>query len=151
MKRAGYILVETLVALSVLSISVVVIHNALRQAVLTRAQAHDYAAARLLLDQKLAEIELQEKVPVTARDGAFPPPFERFRYRWEVSQIQVPMPAPPPDRQLPNWDQIMDQFQPFMGKVRIEILWSRAGIDGYALGETLLPPEKLWLPQAQPQ
>ena len=49
--RFGYIFVETVVAMGLLSLSAFVIQNALRQAMITRAQAQDITSARFLLEK----------------------------------------------------------------------------------------------------
>ena len=151
MRRSGYILVETVVAMSILSLSILVVHQALDQAITARAQSRDYTSARLLLERKLSEIELQPELRVMERDGRFGPPFQRFSWAWQIEQVDIPMPPPPPDLDIDPelLERMAELFQGHLGKVTITIRWSRAGIAHEAVGQTLLPPEKLWIPNPE--
>ena len=51
----GYILLESLVAMGILSVGVVVIQNALQQGLITRGQSQDYTQARFALERIVAD------------------------------------------------------------------------------------------------
>ena len=51
----GYVMVETVVAMGLLSVSMVAIHGAVRQTVIARGQAQDYTIARFLLEEIVAK------------------------------------------------------------------------------------------------
>jgi len=150
-RRPGYILVETVVAMGVLSISMLIIHQDIRQAIITRGQAQDFTTARFLLEKVFAEHMAQPLLRENSRSGHFPPPHERFGYEWTISKVSVPMPQLPQD--LPGehdearLEKLREMYKGYMGKLRIHIVWTRSGTQREAIVETLFPPEKLWLPE----
>lgn len=145
-RRAGYIMVETIVAMGLLSVSIVVIQNAIRQGIITRGQAQDYTTARILLDRMVAEHELQPEVAEGSGEGQFEAPFHRFSYKWNLQRLKVPRPHFPTDMEESERDSLKRMFTGYMGKLYVEIRWSRAGFENYVVGETLLAPEHIWIP-----
>ena len=91
-RSAGYIFVETVVAMGVLSLSILVIQGALRQAILTRAQAQDYTTARFLLEQVAGEQALLFQQPEGSGSGQFPPPYDAYAYEWKIERVDIPLP-----------------------------------------------------------
>ncbi len=155
--RRGYIFFETVVAMGLLSVSALVIQGALRQAVITRGQAQDYTTARFLLEKMAAEHALRFQQPEGSGAGRFEPPYERFEYRWQLERVDVPvrntplafMQPPVPIEVLEAVERVEEMLQDYMGKLTIRISWSRAGMSFDAVGETLLRPELLWLPDPE--
>jgi len=145
----GYIFVETVVAMGLLSISMLVIQGAVRQAILTRGQAQDYTTARFLMQQTAAEVEIQPELTESSDQGAFAAPYDRFSYAWELTKVDVPKPEIPADIPEGKRKQLEDMFKGYMGKLVVRISWSRAGFEDEAVGETLLKPEQLWQPEKQ--
>jgi hypothetical protein len=148
-KTRGYMMLEAVVSMAILSISMIGIHQALRQAVIVRAQAQDYTTARFLLEKIMGGHELQIQVVEGSGDGGFPAPNDRFRYSWSISKVEVPRPPipdfiPPRDR-----ERIEEKFKGYMARIEVHIYWTRAGREFEAIGETLLPPEDLWLPEEE--
>lgn len=146
-RRGGYILVETVVSLGLLSISIVGIHESLRQAMMVRGRAQDYSAARVLMEQLAAEVAMQPEMQQSARSGRFPPPYDRFGWEWKYTRVDVPMPPIPPEFDEERVRQMRQMFKGAMGKLWVRVYWTR-GSDEFALtGETLFKPEHLWLPE----
>jgi len=145
----GYILVETIVAMGLLSVSMMVIQGAIRQAIITRGQAEDYTTARFLMDQVTAKIELQPEMVEGSDSGSFSGEHKRFRYKWELTKVQVPKPAFPDDFEPRERKRLQRLFKGYMGKLQVVIRWSRAGHKFEAVGETLLSPEQLWIPPSE--
>jgi hypothetical protein len=143
---AGYLLVETVVSMAVLSVSMLYLHSAIRQGVQVHAQAQDYTTARFLLREVLSEQELQPQLVVTSESGTFPPPNTRFFYNLQISKEPIPLPEIPSNvpRETRAW--ITQNFHDYIGKVSVNIQWSRGGVDEQVLGETLLRPGQLWIP-----
>ena len=79
----GYIFVESLVAMAILSVSAVAIQEAIRQAIIARGEAMDYTTARFLIEKVMADRMLVFEQPEGGGAGAFDAPFERFSYSWE--------------------------------------------------------------------
>ncbi len=132
--------------MAVLGISMLGIHQAIRQAVIAHGQAQDYTAARLLMERIVGERQLQPTLVEGSGEGAFEAPFDRFAYEWTVSKVSVPKPAFPPDLDPRERRQLERMFTDYLGKIEVRISWTRAGFEHAAVGETLLAPAQLWLP-----
>ncbi|MBI2431510.1 MAG: prepilin-type N-terminal cleavage/methylation domain-containing protein [Candidatus Hydrogenedentes bacterium] len=145
----GYILVETLVAMALLSVCMLVIYNSLRDAALMRGLAEDYTTARFLLEQVATEHELQPEVVEGSGSGAFPVPDHRFSYSWQLTRVPVPMLDIPPQVTPEQQAQLDKGFKKFMGRLSVRIRWDRAGTAHEVTGETLLQPGQLWTPPSQ--
>ena len=143
---AGYLLVETVVSMAVLSISMLYIHTAVRQSVQVHAQAQDYTNARFLLRQVLSEQELQPELVVSSDRGIFPAPYERFEYSVDITKEAVPVPKIPGDLSKEQKQWFNENFRDYIGRVQVTITWSRSGALSEIIGETLLHPEQLWVP-----
>ncbi len=142
----GYIMVETLVAMAVLSISAVAIQEAIHQAVIARGEAMDYTTARFLVEKVLADRMLVYEQPEGKGEGTFDAPFERFGYSWEVKRVEIPMPELPPTMTPDEMKLFQDRYVKYMGKLSVKVTWSRAGNPFTAVAETLLPKEMVWMP-----
>lgn len=149
-RRGGYLLVETIVAMAVLSITVLGVHRSVQQALRARALTMDFTTARFLIEDKLNEFLMQPQVTEGEGKGDFPSPHERFHYRWAISKVDVPRPEIPPDIAPVDAEYLLRQFQSYVGRVEILITWERGGSTYERLGETLIGPNKLWQPPPPP-
>ena len=157
----GWILIETLVALVVLSIGIVAANRALGESLFTRAMAQDYTQARFFLEQVMSELELQ---PVLAENstgkGDFGKDFPRFNYKWAVTRYDLPVPRIPPEILL-NFPNGVQLPVPYLGKISVTVSWTRREQTFTRTVETLIGPERLFVyekveeqgetPQAQPK
>ncbi len=148
MKRAGYILFETMASLAVLSIGMVAINEAIRQAIITRGQAQDYTVARFLMEKLTADKEIEWELQESQGKGTFPSPYERFSHEWKIDKIEVPEPPLPPNLPPEIVKQLKENLAQnrYLGRLSVTISWTRAGGKFTAEGETLLRPGQLWLP-----
>lgn len=153
MKRLGYILVETIVSMGLLSVGMIAINGAVSQAIITRGQAQDYTIARFLMEQIDNEKEIEPSIEAGSGQGVFPGEYSRFSYEWRISPVTFPMPQLPPDMHPELASDLNDTLAKLcrIGKLRIVIRWHRAGLDFEAVGETLLRPGQLWNPETAPQ
>jgi hypothetical protein len=143
----GYILVETLVALSILSISAMGLQRAISQATLTRGLAQDYTTAQLLAENLISNLMVENLMLQEMKEsGVFPAPNERFRYELEVSKTEVPRPELPSRIPADTRQALEKRYQGWMPKLRLEIRWTRAGMEQSRVFETLYGPERLWVP-----
>jgi len=143
-QKGGYILFETVIAMVVLSVGIVVINNAIRQAVITRGIARDYTQARFLLEQIVAEAELQPQLVESTQSGIFDGDLSRFSWTRAVTRVGLPAPPPLPDQPLAQPPKLP---APYMTKITATVSWTRSGQPYSATIETLWGPEKLWLPE----
>jgi len=146
----GWILLETIVAMAVLSIGVVAVNRAIGEAVVTRAMASDYTQARFLLEQKLAEVEMQPLIVADTREqGNFGEAFPRFTWLWDVKAVEMPAPSLPDDVAA----LIGQRFEPpvpYLGRISVTVRWTRKGNTYERVLETLIPPERFLLPVESP-
>ncbi len=145
-KTYGYILFEVLFSLALLSMAGITLQYALQQAILTRGQAQDYTTARFLLNKIISEIELKPQLVQEEKEDKFPPPYDRFSYKWKVSKLEIPMPDLPSNLPPPVRENLEKIFKDYMTKVDVSIMWHRAGMKFEIDSQTLYQPEKLWLP-----
>ena len=146
----GYILVEAVTAMAVLSITAVAVQRAVHTAVLARGLAQDYTTAQFLLERLAADQSLQPRIAAgETHEGVLPPPHERFSYRWSLEKVDIPMPEPPPGLAPAQRAALTSGLLSCMGKLHIEVTWNRGGEPFSADGETLLSPDRIWVdPQA---
>ena len=148
-RRAGYIFVETVVAMGVLSVSTLVIQGALREAMLTRRQSQDYTTVRFLLEDLAGQRALLFQQPEGSGSGRFAAPYDHFAYEWTLEKVTLPRPPFPGYMEPHEREQFEEYIVDHMGKLTIRIKWTRGGADLEALGETMLRPALLWLPEEE--
>jgi len=152
-RRGGYILVEALVAMTLLSLGMISISNALGSANYTRAVARDRTDARFLLEELVGSIEIQPLIEAETVEGQFEK-YPRFSYSYTVDILEIPAPPIPPEVQAQR-NQSLQQQQPeeielpvaAIGRIRATVFWTRLGDPYNETVETLVQPERL--PQQQ--
>ena len=147
---AGYILFEALIALTVLSISIYVIQEGIRQAIIARGHAQDYTQARFLIEDMVNRLQLQPLFHEESKSGRFPGKHTRFSWSYTISSVNLPTPQPPPDRPAVRPGQEMQLPVPFLGKIEATIRWTRSGLPFEVSAQTLFAPERLWIPPPPP-
>lgn len=145
-KRRGYILVEAVTAMAILSIAAVTVQRAVQTAVQARGLARDYTSAEFLLERISADCTLEPRIAAgEVHEGTFPAPWDRFSYRWMLEKIELPLPelpgAPSPEQTAALASKVVDH----MGKLHIEIAWVRGGEPFSVAADTLLSPEQTWI------
>ncbi len=144
----GYILLETLTALTVLSVSVLAMNAALRQSVQTRALARDYTEARFLMEHLLGAIEVLPRVEAGTTSGVFQTA-PRFQYEYIIDTVEVPAPAVSgaslqrASEQLGVNPDELELPVPFIPRVKAVVRWSRGGREHEAVITTLLDPNQM--------
>lgn len=143
---AGYILLETMVALVVLGAGSYAVHGTIRQAMITRAQAQDYTQARFLLEQVIGTVELPRRIRVETQSGRFEGDFSRFAWEYQVKTIDIPKPTGP---RAVSGDSGRQRSSPaeysvkFLVHIRATVSWVRMGQSFEESFETLFNPSKL--------
>lgn len=145
-RTAGYILVDATVAMIVLSAGIVAIQSGMRQTLHLRGLARDYTEARFLLESLVAELGLQAKHAEHSKSGRFPGEHSRFRWHYTVSRSEVPKPRIPPD--MPP-DQVRVLNSAFLTRITVTISWTRGDEEYEETAETLLSPNRLFLPEEE--
>lgn len=116
----GFTLIEIMIALAILSISLVSIYVAQGNSLRASGRAENIQTASMLARQKMTEkmLELQKdldkgKFPddQVNDQGTFDPPFDRFRFEFQVRKVEIPViqapgqdanGAPPPGAEGPT-------------------------------------------------
>ncbi len=146
----GYILIETAVAVVVLSIGALTVHRTIQEAIRTRGQAQDYTRVRFLLKQVVADIEMQPELVEHSDQGRFEGEHARFSWDYEVRRVDVPLPegplVPPAAGTvgLEGEPFAYPEGQEYLAHVRATVAWSRSGREYSESYETLLGPDRLW-------
>lgn len=149
--RAGYMLLEAICAMAVLSISMIAIHAGMRQAALTRAQARDYTQVRSLLQELLAAQEVQTTLFEGVKEGQYEGELDRFRWRTQVEYLPLPannVPVVAPSRRGGRQKPVI-QASGAMGRVTVSVKWTRGGREFSESLQTLVGQEKLYLPTTE--
>ena len=141
-RKEGWVLIETLVAMVLLSVGVLAINRALRESLQTRAIAKDYTTARFLLDEKMGELEMQPVLNEGDSGAGAYKDRERFSYSWSVARVDLPTPAIPAE---------LRQFflepptlpEPHLGRITVTIKWTRVGREFDAIAETLISAQRI--------
>ena len=139
--RAGYILVETVIAMALLSVGAITINGALSQTILVRGQARDYTQAQFLLERIIGELEVNAVLEEETRQGTFDPPYERFAWRYEIVKEYVELP-PLPDDKVEE-----EERRPFVLKIKAVVSWTRQGSAYEETMETLHESSKWFDPE----
>ena len=143
---SGYLLIEAAVALVLLAVGTYAVHGALRQCIITRALAQDETHARFLLEQVLGEVQFVPVLEEGAKAGQFRAPHDRFRWRYTVQRIDVPLPKIPAKAaergiDIEDLEERLEDF--YLVHVHATVTWARSNQEYTAEMETLLDPKKL--------
>ena len=147
----GYILIEAVMSMALLSLGLVAIQGAIRQTIIVRGQARDYTQARFLIEETLARLEIesndsgQPQLVEGSQSGDFEGDFSRFAWKWTISRAYVPPPPIPPDIP-PEEAEAFRLSVNYVVKVEVTVSWKRGDNSYEETFETLWPPEKLWVP-----
>jgi hypothetical protein len=148
-RRSGYILIETAVALALLSAGSFAVHRTIQEGIRTRGQAQDFTRARFLLDQTMANLLSQPILTERHRSGRFGGLDDRFSWTADVGRVNVPPPRAPlrprKDGRPFSTFEFLDGAD-YLARVRVTLSWARSGQDFSESYETLLGPERLWQP-----
>ena len=147
-RNLGYILFETLVAMTLLSIGLIAINRAMRETILVRGVSRDHTQARFLLEDLIGNLELQPELNETSGSGRFEGELSRFSYKWAVSKVEVPEPPLPPDMP-PEEAEKFKLSAPYLAKIEATVSWQRSGRSYEQTAQTLWTPEKLFVPEEQ--
>lgn len=139
----GYILVETVTALAVMSIVMAAMNVALRQALYTRALARDYTQARFLLDQVVGAVELEPVLQSGSNSGVMRYGNREYEWSYEISTVSVPQPPMPAGAGDEVSEEDFELPVTAIPKIRATVSWVRRQQAYSAVVETLADPDKL--------
>ncbi len=147
---AGWVLMEALVSMVVLSVAVVALNRGFAEAVLTRSIARDYTQARFFLEQVVGELEMKPvHVDGTSGKGGFGKDHPRFSYSWSVKRVDVARPELPVALP-PQLLSVVEAFEPpieYLGQIAVRVNWTRSGQSFSSELETTIAPGALYIPE----
>ena len=148
-RQRGYIMVETLVAMTILSISAFGIHRSVYQAISARREAEQLTIARYLLEHLVAKIEMRPEMGLGSGTDTFAADgYPDLGYTYEITRIDAPLRGRAA-RYL-NDPQLSLSYQDYIGKLTVRIYHEQDGPERpLVVGETLLQPSQLWTPGAE--
>jgi hypothetical protein len=149
-KTYGYMLLETVVAMALLSVGMVAIQGGLRQAIIVRGQARDATMARHILEQVIGKIELQDRLVESQGTGKGEAELSRFSWTWKISKIELPPPPIPPELP-PQAQKELELRSKYVPKIQATVTWQRNGRPFKETAQTLWNPSKLFVPKEQQQ
>ncbi len=155
--NGGYLLVETVTAMALLSITIVALHGAMQQAALTRAHAEDFTYARFLAEELLGQLDLRPNLEEGSNTGEYGGRFSRFVWAYAISYVELEPPELEPGAGLPpelldpdlDADEEFELPVAYLGKIRVEIHWTRLGQEFSYVVETLVSPDRLPEPEEE--
>ncbi len=142
----GYILFETMMAMVILSIGIIGVNKAMREAIQVRGVARDNTQARFLLEETISMLELQPQLVEGESSGKYDGDNSRFSYKWKVSKVEVPEPPIPPN--LPPEE--VEKFKltvKYLAKIEVTVSWQRSGRKFEQNAQTMWMPEKIFIPE----
>lgn len=150
-RRAGYVLLEAVGAMAVLSMGIVGVHQAMRETIVTRGQARDFTQARFLMDELLGELQLQPLLAEGTQSGDFGEGLARFHWSYTVTRVELRSEEEPQLALDPNRRPIVVKRPVnFMCRIEVTVSWTHRGQSYSQTTQTLCQPEKLPVPDEQP-
>ena len=85
---AGYILLETIVSMTLMAVGLVGVFGALRASLAASGHARHLVAATMLAEGKLAEFRAAPPQTVGRRQGTFEEPFDGYAWRADIESVE---------------------------------------------------------------
>ena len=141
----GYVLLEAIGAIAVLSVGIVGVQEGMRQAVLTRAQARDYTQARFMLEELVSQLQVRPQLATGKNSGDYGENYPRFRWSYNVTRIDLPQTDVPVSTRMGPDGQPIPLKLPvkFMGCIDVTVSWTLQGVKYTRSTRTLCQPERL--------
>lgn len=90
-KRKGALLLEVLLSVVILSAGLTVMIQAMTSGLRSQVYSTDYTTAVILLENEMFELLIKgAAAPDSFREGTFPAPHEKYRYRIDARDSTVP-------------------------------------------------------------
>lgn len=136
-KSSGFTLLEIMVAVAILSISLVALLNFQGNTMIKSGRAERMTEATMLAKMRMAEVELdleklqkrgefpEEKV----EDGNFEEPFEKYKWKLTIKSIKLPAPVTGEEGSVEGLigRQLTEEIGKTVREVRVEVLWEEMG------------------------
>lgn len=128
----GFTLLETLIAVGILSVALVTIMSMQSAAMRSSYQAENLSLATMLAKKQMAEYEVQVQKMLRAsefpddkvEEGTFEEPYGDFHWRAEIKSIELP--APPSDEGIQGMvaKQLTSEISKSVRQLTLSIFWT---------------------------
>ena len=136
-QHAGFTLLEIMVAVAILSISLIALLSFQGNTMLTSGRAEKMTEATMLCRLKMSEIELDldkqmkkgEFPDEKTEEGNFDNPFAAYKWKMSIRRINLPAPVTGEEGSIENMvgRQLTEEIGKTVREVRLEILWEEMG------------------------
>lgn len=143
--QTGFTLLEIMVAVSILTMSLLVILDLHGTTLLKSGRAENVTQAVMLARLKLAEIQLDLEKDISkgefpgdnkTMEGTFDEPYEKYKWEVAIRKVEIPVPPQPEssdeegagmDMMLSAFKTIAEQIGKAAREVRITVKWDELG------------------------
>lgn len=138
MKSRGFTLLEVMMALAVLALAISALVAFQGRGIVMNSKARDLTTATTLARQKMEEIKLQVDKDLRlgkfsdgkTEEGAFETPFDRYKWKFELKKVELPIPPESGDNQKGGSsimttivNMISKQLSDSVREAKLTILW----------------------------
>lgn len=153
-RAGGYLLLEAIVAMAMLSVGIIAINASLREAVTMRAHADDFTKAGFLLQALVGPEQINyyygermEEGSAAESLGLPEDAYGRFGYKTAIEPVEMPLPELPADMPADMVEQLEALSKEQLFRVTVTVLWTRRGQTYERTASTLVLREKPWAPE----
>lgn len=136
-RNKGFTLLEIMVAMAILSISLVALLSFQGNTMITSGRAEKITEATMLARMKMGEIELEldkglkkgEFPEEKTEEGEFEEPFENYKWKLSIKGVKLPAPVMGDEGSVENLigRQLTEEIAKTVREVKLEIVWSELG------------------------
>jgi len=134
---SGFTLLEIMVAVAILSISLVALLNFQGNTMIRSGRAEKITEATMLARMKMAELDLEldklskrgEFPEEKAEEGNFEEPFASYRWKYSISNVNLPAPISGDEGSIQNMigRQLSEEIAKNVREVKLEVFWEELG------------------------
>lgn len=136
-RNKGFTLLEIMVAIAILSISLVALLTFQGNTMITSGRAERITEATMLARMKMGEIELEldkglkkgEFPEEETEEGDFEEPFENYKWKLSIKGVKLPAPVMGDEGSVENLigRQLTEEIAKTVREVKLEVVWSELG------------------------
>ncbi len=136
-KERGFTLLEIMVAVAILSISLVALLNFQGNTMIKSGRAEKMTEATMLAKMRMAEVELEiEKIQKKGdfpeektEEGNFEEPFGAYRWKVSIKSIALPAPVAGEEGSIEGLvgRQLTEEIAKTVREVRLDVFWEEMG------------------------
>jgi len=153
----GYVLVEVVVSMMVLTVGILSVSRSFSVAMLARGLSQDYTDSRYLAAEQIWQAVAQAEAGALTLGGAqgrFPDPWRKFSWEWKVEETSLPYEVSVKIREVVGPQrsrrgrsrravpqvEIEEQPEKFFNRVVVTVKWTRRNVEYERWVATLVPP-----------